>query len=61
MLHTTYVGLVKLLEEDRKIFEARLSSGSIDKIEDYKLVVGNVQGINRSIASVTKLYKQLNS
>ena len=57
---TVYVdGLVARLRERRKVYETRLSSGAIANLEEYKLVVGKLQGLDEALMATSQCYKEL--
>ena len=51
--------LLKKIQARRQIYEVRLAAGAIDKIEDYKLVVGKVQGLDEATIVIQNAYKEL--
>jgi hypothetical protein len=51
--------LLKKIQERRHIYEVRLAAGAIEKIEDYKLVVGKVQGLDEAAVVIQNAYKEL--
>lgn len=52
-------GLLAKIQERRKVHENRLASGAIDKLAEYKLVVGRLQGLDEATAVINKTYQEL--
>lgn len=47
------------MRERQKVYEERVLSGSFDKLEDFKLMIGKLKGLEEAEVIVKTLYKDM--